>query len=878
MPPTWYDQSAGGTRLWGQFARTYLDPDDQDPAAGSEQGGTRVQIPASNGVSDWLYTRTTFPLATCPTGGCSWNSANIATASTNAFQVATNVHVQTSRFLEYLAQAPIGFDEASGSFRGVDYVQAEVNDGEGFNNANFGTPRNGIPPRMQMFLFTGRNANGGDVADIIFHEIGHGLSNRLIVNASGSGALNGLQPSMMGEGWSDFYALDFLVHQGLIADTPATGELKLGTHAVGTNGVRNKPMDCPVAPAGAAECNRNGTAATVLGGYTYGDLPAMNNAGGPHNGGELWAQTLWDLRRAVGHDAAMALVTGGMRLTRDDPTMIDARDGIILQALAMRSAAGAADDYFDEVWETFRARGMGFDATTTGPADAAPVENFNEPWNALYVREPIVSDPYPSGDNDGHMEAGETLHISAPVYSAGLTDLPGVTGTLTSPSATIVDGGAAWPLLGRGRTAANADALAARMPAACGAPVPLTVSVTSPDGTFANSTEVSLIPTSRTVVPLADRQAGGPVMGTEATFTVAGGGTVTDVDVHIRDLRHTFLGDIEIELVHAGERVTLFNPPDGLNADHIIDAVFDSDSATPVFSAGAGPATGRMRPQEAAGLDDFDGLPAAGDWTLRITDAEPGDAGTLREWGPYGPGFPCGRLEIPAASTGGADGTTVRGTVTPNGRATGLRFAYGTTTAYGATTATQDVGSGDAPVPASAELTGLAPGTTYHYRVEAIREGDVVAVAGEDMTFRTAAAPVPVPTASATPAPGGGADRTAPAFAGRPKVKLAKAGRKNRRATFSFSLSEAARVNAVVTRAEKGIRKGKRCVAVPKRKPKGAKNCTRQVNAARGSTAPGATTLALPKKGLGKGRYTAVLTAVDAAGNQSRATVTFTIR
>ena len=136
-----------------------------------------------------------------------------------------------------------------------------------------------------------------------------------------------------------------------------------------------------------------------------------------------------------------------------------------------------------------------------------------------------------------------------------------------------------------------------------------------------------------------------------------------------------------------------------------------------------------------------------------------------------------------------------------------------------------------------------------------------------------------MPTVSPTPAPGG--DRTAPAFSGRPKVKLAKAGRNNRRATFSFSLSEAARVNAVVTVAEKGIRKGKRCVAVPKRKPKGAKTCTRQVNAARGSatlTKAGAGKLALPKKGLGKGRYTAVLTAVDTTGNQGRVTVTFTIR
>ena len=36
MPPSWYDESAGGTRLWGQYSRTYVDPLDEDPAPGSE--------------------------------------------------------------------------------------------------------------------------------------------------------------------------------------------------------------------------------------------------------------------------------------------------------------------------------------------------------------------------------------------------------------------------------------------------------------------------------------------------------------------------------------------------------------------------------------------------------------------------------------------------------------------------------------------------------------------------------------------------------------------------------------------------------------------------------------------------------------------------
>ena len=130
-------------------------------------------------------------------GGCAWDSTIANSRDTNQFQAATNVHVLVGRFSEYLAQPPIGFDEASGNFQrvnasgsglGNDYIRSEVNDGQGFNNANFATPSDGNAPRMQMYLFTGRNANGSDVADVVYHEIGHGLSNRLIVNASGSSA------------------------------------------------------------------------------------------------------------------------------------------------------------------------------------------------------------------------------------------------------------------------------------------------------------------------------------------------------------------------------------------------------------------------------------------------------------------------------------------------------------------------------------------------------------------------------------------------------------------------------------------------------------------------------------------------------------------
>ena len=61
-----------------------------------------------------------------------------------------------------------GFDEASGNFQvnnfglgglGNDPVLADAQDGSGFNNANFSTPPDGTPPRMQMFVWTGPGSN-----------------------------------------------------------------------------------------------------------------------------------------------------------------------------------------------------------------------------------------------------------------------------------------------------------------------------------------------------------------------------------------------------------------------------------------------------------------------------------------------------------------------------------------------------------------------------------------------------------------------------------------------------------------------------------------------------------------------------------------------
>ncbi len=94
--------------------------------------------------------------------------------------------------------------------------------------------------------------------------------------------------------------------------------------------------------------------------------------------------------------------------------------------------------------------------------------------------------------------------------------------------------------------------------------------------------------------------------------------------------------------------------------------------------------------------------------------------------------------------TGSANGITaaeavVHGTVNPHGLATTDQFEYGLTTSYGTKVpaTAESAGSGTAVVAKGYILTGLLPGTTYHFRlVEINSEGTTD---GKDATFTTSA-------------------------------------------------------------------------------------------------------------------------------------------
>jgi hypothetical protein len=88
---------------------------------------------------------------------------------------------------------------------------------------------------------------------------------------------------------------------------------------------------------------------------------------------------------------------------------------------------------------------------------------------------------------------------------------------------------------------------------------------------------------------------------------------------------------------------------------------------------------------------------------------------------------------------------TISGTVNPDGVAiTECKVEYGTTGSYGQNQACSEsageIGSGSSPVEVHANLTGLNPGSTYHYRLVAANasgQGE-----GEDATLSTPGAPL----------------------------------------------------------------------------------------------------------------------------------------
>ncbi|HEX2177231.1 MAG TPA: M36 family metallopeptidase [Nocardioidaceae bacterium] len=287
----------------------------------------------------------------------------------------------------------------------------------GRDNAYMLTLPDGIPPWSGMFLwepindaFEGPCADGDFDAGVIEHEYAHGLTNRYV--GTEDNALNTHQSGSMGEGWGDWFALNYLHREGLSDDSV------VGAYVTGNNerGIRNWSYDDN--PTG------------------FGDIGYDIIGAEVHADGEIWTTTLWDLRKDLvaaygqqeGGSIAEHIVTDAMPISPNDPSMLDMRDAI-REALALRyhrrADFGALQD---TVYAAFAGRGMGVDASNnvteadpTGGNDTDPTPSFEHqnPAHNGVIRGTVVNTSTGDPVADARVMLGRFEARVSPVATTG---------------------------------------------------------------------------------------------------------------------------------------------------------------------------------------------------------------------------------------------------------------------------------------------------------------------------------------------------------------------------------------------------------------------------------------------------------------------------
>ena len=376
-PFGWHDTNGAAgaefTTTQGNNVNAYTDRDADDVAdAGSQpNGGANLDFTGPLVAIDLTQQPATYSAA----------------AVVNLFYMNNFIHD-----VHYL----YGFDEAARNFQvnnygrggvGDDAVNAEAQDGSGTDNANFGTPPDGESPTMQMFEFTGLITNtplavnrDGDFAnEIIIHEYGHGVSNRLTGNGSG---LFALQSGAMGEGWSDFWSL--MLTQKTADETTigrGTGMYALAQPQDGP-GIRDFKYDFDITDP-------------IL--ETFESF--NNGVIGSHDAGTRWCAVLWDLNKLLidkygfepnvynvdsdaGNIKALKLVMNGLKIQPLNPSFIDARDAILAADQLLFGGENSS-----EIWEAFARRGLGLDASTASSDSTTIILSHTTP-----IKSPVAVD------------------------------------------------------------------------------------------------------------------------------------------------------------------------------------------------------------------------------------------------------------------------------------------------------------------------------------------------------------------------------------------------------------------------------------------------------------------------------------------------------
>ncbi|WP_405067001.1 M36 family metallopeptidase [Kribbella sp. NBC_01510] len=503
----------------------------------------------------------------------------------------------------------LGFREPDGNFqlsalgrggRAGDAVLAQVHPGVVWGTANMATPADGSAPTMNMGLVNSTQRHTALDADVVYHEYTHGLSNRLVGGPLDDTSLDAAQSSGMGEGWSDFVACS-LLGKKVVGDWVVDRATGIRRHAY--------TEDYP---------------------GTYAELgsPQYTKV---HDIGELWCAGLMSLGRRLGRTETLQIVVDSLKLTAANPSLLAARDAILLAArqfsVARGDDDGATASFVQSAWEVFARYGMGPGARTDGPQLSGIVADFEPPpapSTSILRAEAAPGLTIPDADAEGVVST-----VSLP--AAGVVQSLAVDVVITHPfrgdlvvSLVAPDGRTA---VLHNRTGGGADnlqrsydsdsvaLLAALVGTQTGGSWSLQVADRAPADvgrldSWALAVGIAPVGPSVQLQSLlgAPIPAEGPAL--ENKVTVSEAGTVAGVALAV-DIAHAQVGDLGVALRGpTGKRVTVHRRG-GAEVDHLI-TTYRSDAGEPLAA--------------------FVGLDAQGDWTLTVVDKAGRDVGKLNSW------------------------------------------------------------------------------------------------------------------------------------------------------------------------------------------------------------------------------------------------------
>ncbi|HEX7828720.1 MAG TPA: M36 family metallopeptidase, partial [Thermoanaerobaculia bacterium] len=309
-----------------------------------------------------------------------------------------------------------------------------------------------VPNTVSARLLRKADRDGSLDNQIVFHEWGHFISNRLIGNASG---LNNQQGGSMGEGWGDFVALMLTVRENDIA-TPSNATWG-GAYALATYATSGVPFDGSLnhgyylgirrTPYSTDMTNYNAlTFRHIEDGQPAPTGPPIAWGGANsevHNSGEVWTTMLWEcyaallrdtqgplprLTFAQAQDRMKQYLVASLAMTPSSPTFLEARDAVL--------AAAYATDLTDYIlfWDAFAKRGAGLYAVAPdrySTTHAGVVESFDAVPEIQFAGFSI-NDSVASCDNDGVLDSGDTGKLTVVIKNVGTSALVNTVATITS--------------------------------------------------------------------------------------------------------------------------------------------------------------------------------------------------------------------------------------------------------------------------------------------------------------------------------------------------------------------------------------------------------------------------------------------------------------